>query len=269
MPVDKVTSQVICSKTALNKKKNYCSAAEMSWHTKCCSANELLKIHHHDFNSCFQWKWIQWGKNHSQESFHSHNHNICQVNMIFWPNLAAPLLRWIPIWYGLEVFVFPARVETVSTHAIPEASFFLKKEKMKLPFYLGLVISGRLDTVNLQLYTAFNVESLLKCCILWFSRSEAFITLYYFLSPSQSAKPPDKHLKICVILTWRSRKSSQHAFVARARHTNQMLIAPTRQGTELHGGQLHLELLYIYMGETPGPRVCGGPFWGQYYNTVN
>ena len=54
--------------------------------------------------------------------------------MIFWPNLAAPLLRWIPIWYGLEVFVFPARVETVSTHAIPEASFFFKKRENEASF---------------------------------------------------------------------------------------------------------------------------------------
>lgn len=74
-------------------------------------------------------------------------------------------------------FVFPVRIETVPTLSPTW-------KKMKLPFYFGLVTPGRLDTVNLQPYTAFNVESLLKCYILWFSRSRAFITLYYFLSPS-------------------------------------------------------------------------------------
>lgn len=39
--------------------------------------------------------------------------------------------------------------------------------------------------------------------------------------------------------------------------------------TKTHAGLLHSQLLCIYMGKTPAPRVCGGPFRGQYYNTVN
>lgn len=39
--------------------------------------------------------------------------------------------------------------------------------------------------------------------------------------------------------------------------------------TKMHTGLLHSQLLCIYMGKTPAPRVCGGPFRGQYYNTVN
>lgn len=39
--------------------------------------------------------------------------------------------------------------------------------------------------------------------------------------------------------------------------------------TKTHAGLLHPQLLCIYMGKTPAPRVCGGPFRGQYYNTVN
>lgn len=81
-----------------------------------------------------------------------------------------------------------------------------------------------LHTVNPQIYTAFNAESQKK--VLHFSESPkaSFITLYYFLSLSmQSAKPWDKHLQICAMLTWWGQKKS--AVVARRHRTDQMLIA--------------------------------------------
>lgn len=91
-----------------------------------------------------------------------------------------------------------------------------------------------------------------------------------FQNVSQTTNPSDKHLEMCDTVTTGEADSIPTNCIKDTPHKSVAYRSHTHTWTALHGGQLHLDFRYhIFKGETPEPCVCRGPFWGQYYNTVN